>query len=164
MNDFEIVIDYILEIRKQDTVCFQAVFTIFVGAVLAGILVAVVRRSDGTGKKLISSRDIWCFVLSCTALVLFFIFILAVNNLEHEKMDFGIKWIGNRISSTENARDLIKQYSKDYCGIIKNDAVFVWKFIVCPLASLLTLLLSQFLRRLGPKHEKLQSEDKIGII
>lgn len=91
MDKIKIVTDFILQIRSQDVALFQAVFTVLVGAMLAGIFVASIASRLKSGEELFSGTHICRIVLSCVALLFFLLFIFTVNHRQGERKDYGIK-------------------------------------------------------------------------
>jgi hypothetical protein len=153
MDEVKIVTDFILEIRSQDVAFFQAVFTVLVGVVLAGIFVASIGSRPKSGEELFGGTRILRIVLSFMALLFFLLFIFAVDHRQGVRKDYGIKWIGEHISSTQTQtpKELIRQYTLDYYALKKVDSGFWWKFKFYPSAAAFCLLFELFLRVYKPK-------------
>ena len=149
IDQLKLITDFILKIREQDTVVYGTLFTVLVGAVLAGILAAAIVSASGTKK--ITKRQIARIVLSVSALLFFMWFTFAAHDRQVNRKDFGIKWIEHHISSTEKPVELMKKYCRDYYTLKEVDAWFVFRFRICPVLAAASLLGSLFLR--PPKSE-----------
>jgi hypothetical protein len=112
-NDLKILVDYVTQIRGQDLGLYQTLITIFMGTILAAILVAALTSKGG----IISWRRQGIAI----AALMFFILFFAGLKIKHTtKREFCHKWMGNlcnNINHYKTVPALIEDFSRQRYGL-----------------------------------------------
>lgn len=150
----EMVIDFILKIREQDTIVYQTILAVFVGAALVSLLVVAVSKGFRKGDES-SVRFFFRFACSLLAIILFVAFIYAAQGRQVKRKDFGIKWLGTHINSIEKQKPeaLIKKYIDEYYALKETNTRFFWEFKAFPYMALVLLWIALYLRPREPVHQ-----------